>query len=318
VLVAVFTVVGGGAAASSRAAAETAPAGCGTAGACPATAHQYVWHGLICATVPHAYAGIDTIEVRLGATSWLCHSSRTLPWHRAIVATTFWVGEVVDGALSDGSQVCSAYDRDWAYHWSGVDDGTVSATTRACSGSIIGGCDGVTEANGVCSTQARTAANGYFPTRAHPRENPFYADLPFDDVNDPVAFAERCQVIPWAYAPGFAGHCTDRQFSYMKNHWLRIVGPDGRTCYGQIEDAGPSHGHLYHDALYVFGAIDARPLQGGYNDTGIDVSPALNGCLGFAALDGDHDHVSWQFVAATSVPAGPWRRLITTRQVFAP
>jgi hypothetical protein len=104
----------------------------------------------------------------------------------------------------------------------------------------------------------------------------------------------------------------------MKNHWVRIVGPNGKTCYGQVEDAGPSHGSLYHDAVYVFGTTNARPIQGRFNDAGMDVSPALNGCLGFAALNGDHDHVSWQFVDRDRVPPGPWSRIVTTRQVYNP
>lgn len=294
------------------------PAACLRSHACPAGDHQYAWNGLICASAAHALPDIDTLVVRLAGAEWFCHSDRIYPWHRRIVATTFWVGEIVDAKLSDGSQICSAYDRDWAYHYSGVDAGTVPLGSAACPGSIRGGCDGVEGARGSCETQARSAANGYFPTELTPRENPFYLDLPFDDVNDPTAFGERCQVIPWSYEPRFAGHCTDRDFSYMKNHWVRIVGPNGRTCYGQIEDAGPSHDHLYHDALYVFGTTNARPIQGQFNDTGMDVSPALNGCLGFAALNGDHDEISWQFVDPGQVPPGPWRRIVTTRQVFAP
>jgi hypothetical protein len=245
-------------------------------------------------------------------------ASRAAPWHRHIVATTFWVGEVFDPSVSDGSQVCSTYDADWAYHWSGVNDGRVPANAVACAGAIVGGCDGVRTPGGGCATQRRTAVNGFFPTRVRPRENPFYLDLPFDDVNDPIAFAERCRVIPWAHDPGFAGRCSDMNFSYMKNHWVRIVGPNGKTCYGQVEDAGPSHDDLYHDARYVFGTTDARPIQGDFNDAGMDVSPALNGCLGFKELDGDDDDVSWQFVDAANVPAGPWKRIVTTRQVYNP
>jgi hypothetical protein len=240
------------------------------------------------------------------------------PWHTRIVATTFWVGEIVNASLSDGSQVCSTYDRDWAYHWSGVNNGKVKPGAGGCAGSIVGGCDGVDGSGARCSTQPRLAANGFFPTEVVPRENPFYLDLPFDDINDPVGFRERCKVIPWAFQPGFAGHCSDRAFSYMKNHWVRIVGPNGKTCYGQIEDAGPSHGNLYHDAVYVFGASNARPVQGQFNDAGMDVSPALNGCLGFRELDGDNDHVAWSFVDAGRVPDGPWSRIVTTRQVYNP
>ena len=216
---------------------------------------------------------------------------RAYPWHTAIVSTTFWVGEIFDPSAPDGSQVYSTYDALWEQHY--------------------GGCDGVV-VNGACQTEPRTAANNYFPTHMVPRENPFYLDLPFDDLNDAKAFAERCQVIPWANDPGYAGHCSDPQFSYMKNRWVKIVGPNGKTCYGQIEDAGPGQ---YHDATYVFGTTDARPANTKYNGAGMDVSPALNGCLGFAELNGDTDKVSWQFVDDSAVPPGPWKIVVTTSGV---
>jgi hypothetical protein len=87
---------------------------------------------------------------------------------------------------------------------------------------------------------------------------------------------------------GCAGHEHDRRFSYMKNRWVKLAGPSGRTCYGQIEDAGPGQ---------------------------MDVSPALNGCLGFAELNGETDRVSWRFVERSDVPRGPWTRIETTRGV---
>lgn len=74
-----------------------------------------------------------------------------------------------------------------------------------------------------------------------------------------------------------------------------------------------SHDSLYHDTAYVFGSRNARPGQGEFNNAGIDVSPALNGCLGFAELDGDGDRVAWRFVRTASVPAGPWKRIVTMR-----
>jgi hypothetical protein len=106
----------------------------------------------------------------------------------------------------------------------------------------------------------------------------------------------------------------------MKNRWVQITGPSGRTCYGQIEDAGPSSGSMYHDKAYVFGSNDARPQNKAFSGdptqgAGMDVSPALNGCLGFADLDGDNDHVSWRWIDRANVPAGPWLNVVTTRQV---
>ena len=244
--------------------------------------------------------------------------------HTNIVSTTFWVGEIFNASIADGSQVCSTYDSLWAFHWSGgVNLGPDPSTD--CSGSPIGGCDGVPSGSGstfTCATQARTAANNYFPTSplVHPAENPFYLDLPFDDVNDKTAYAERCQVIPWA-SQYPASDCANPNFSYMKNRWVKITDNiTGHTCFGQIEDAGPSSGTKYHDSNYVFGTTDARPLNQKYSGDptqgdGMDVSPALNGCLGFKDLDGDDDHVTWQFVDAVQVPAGPWTILVTTSGV---
>jgi hypothetical protein len=238
------------------------------------------------------------------------------PLHTGIYATTFWVGEIYDANAADGSQVCSTYDSNWALDWSGgVRIGTAGSGT-GCAGSPFGGCDGVPSGAGAsfrCATEARTAKNGYFPTSpaVHPAENPFYLDLPFDDVNDPAAFAQRCSVVPWA-SQYPAANCKNQSFSYLKNHWVKLIGPNGSTCYGQVEDAGP---FAYDDTGYVFGATDARPKSKQADNAGLDVSPALNGCLGFKELDGDGDRVSWQFVDASQVPAGPWQRVVTTRGV---
>lgn len=212
---------------------------------------------------------------------------RSYPWHTQIVATTFWVGEIFDPDAEDGSQMMSTYNADWYADY--------------------GGCDGVRVAK-TCKTERRTAAQHYFPTAMTPRENPFYLDLPYDDVNDEVGFASRGRVIPWAQEAGYRKLVKDRGASLMKNRWVRLRKGE-RICYGQIEDAGPGK---YHDARYVFGDDDSRPANRRYNGAGMDVSPALNGCLGFAELDGDADLVDWQFVEASQVPDGPWKRLVTT------
>ncbi len=217
--------------------------------------------------------------------------SRRYPLHRAIVSTTFWVGEIFDPRASDGSQVFSTYDRLWLTHYGG------------CDGRMLGS---------VCQTERRRAGNGYFPRLMTPRENPFYLDLPFDDLNNAAAFRARARVVPWAHDPGYAGRARDHRFSYMKNRWVKLTGPDQQTCYGQVEDAGPG---LYNDSRYVFGQRDARPSNRRYNHAGLDVSPALNGCLGFAELNGDSDKVSWRFVERVDVPRGPWTRLVTTSSV---
>lgn len=212
-------------------------------------------------------------------------------WHTDIVATTFWVGEVFDPNAVDGSQRVSTYDSQWLASY--------------------GGCDGVI-VDDECHTEPRTADNFWFPTSMTPHQNPFYLDLPYDDLNNPVGFAERCSVVPWADEPGYRGRCTDRQFSYLKNRWVQLVGPSGAVCYGQIQDAGPAR---YDDAAYVFGTDDARPASQEHNGAGLDVSPALNGCLRFRDLNGATDRVDWRFVDKSDVPDGPWTILVTTSGV---
>jgi hypothetical protein len=198
------------------------------------------------------------------------------------------VGEIFDPAAEDGSQRISTFDGDWLGSY--------------------GGCDGV-QTGTECRTERRTASNGYFPTRMTPRENPFYLDLPYDDVNDATGFARRGRVVPWAADTGYAERVGDPEASLMKNRWVRLRRGSA-VCYGQIEDAGPGQ---YHDEAYVFGSDDRRPANARFNGAGLDVSPALNGCLGFAELDGDSDLVDWQFVEEADVPVGPWTRVVTTR-----
>lgn len=243
-------------------------------------------------------------------------TSRTYPAHTAITATTFWVGEVFDASATDGSQVCSTYDDRWAARWSGRSGSAVAAAGTDCAGAPVGGCDGRPSGAGPtfrCATERRSAATSWFPTSSavQPRENPFYLDLPFDDVHDDWGFAHRAQLVPWAGDAGYAGRATDGSFSYLKNRWVRL-SYQGRTCFGQVQDAGPGE---YHDAAYVFGATDARPLSTRYGGAGLDVSPALTGCLGFADLDGVTSGVRWRFVENVDVPAGPWTRVVTTSQV---
>lgn len=215
-------------------------------------------------------------------------ATRVYPVHTNVVATTFWVGEILDPNADDGSQVVSTYDDQWLAHY--------------------GGCDGVRNA-GKCETETRTSDNDYFPQTMKPLENPFYLDLPFDDINNQDAFSQRGNVIPWANDPGYLGLSKDTNISFMKNRWVRI-SRGSNVCYGQIEDAGPAE---YNDSAYVFGSDDARPRSKKFNGAGMDVSPALNGCLGFTQLDGTKDRVNWQFVEEGAVPEGPWKKIVTTR-----
>ena len=298
-----------------------------TTAAAPATSPAAAPSAAPATIAPAAPAAAAKPSSKAAPTLAPAASTGTNPLHTNIVSTTFWVGEIFNASLSDGSQVCSTYSSQWAFKHTGVNLGTTAQSASGCPGSIYGGCDGVSAGSGnsfTCSTEARDASNGYFPKhQPAPKENPFYLDLPFDDVNDATAFQQRCQVIPWAAADNAAtgvNHCADPGYSYMKNHWVKLTGPNGKVCYGQVEDAGPSSGSAYHDAAYVFGTNDARPANTDFSadatqGAGMDVSPALNGCLGFAELNGSGDHVSWSFVDRAAVPAGPWLTVETTSGV---
>jgi hypothetical protein len=212
----------------------------------------------------------------------------TYPVHRGITATVFWVGEP-KGAGSSEDNALSAWDDAWQAHYGGVDD-----------------------------PAPRSAGNGWFPTAFAPKENPFYFDLPYNDFDDEGRpRSDRTKVVPWARA--YAGQLAayrrrGARFSLLKNRWAKIVR-GGRTCYAQWEDSGP---YLYDDAAYVFGAGDRRPRNRLARRAGMDVSPAVRDCLGFAGLNTDTNKVDWQFVEADQVPDGPWKRVVTKRQVYWP
>ena len=214
----------------------------------------------------------------------------TYPRHTGIVATTFWVGEIFDPDAEDGSQMYSTYDDHWYRSYGG------------CDGRIV---------DDVCRTEKRFKRDGWFPRHMTPKQNPFYLDLPYDDLNDRIGFRNRGRVIPWAHRNKYEDDIDNRDVSLMKNRWVRITSR-GHTCYGQIQDAGPAQ---YDDAEYVFGTDDRRPVNREFNGAGMDVSPALNGCLGFTDLDGESDEVDWRFTDDGDVPDGPWKRIVTTQPV---
>ena len=214
----------------------------------------------------------------------------TYPVHTNITATVFWIGEPVGNGSTENNAV-SAYDDRWLEHYGGVDD------------------------------HSYVRRYPYFP-RFVPHENPFYLDVPYDDfLDDGSPRPDRLQDVPWASAESdhiAAALRRNTPFSLMKNRWVKVSHTRNgtlRTCYGQVEDAGP---YRYDDVGYVFGAGDARPRSHRAHNAGIDVSPALRDCLRFTGLNNDSNRVSWQFVARNEPPPGPWLRVITTRQVFWP
>jgi hypothetical protein len=134
--------------------------------------------------------------------------------------------------------------------------------------------------------------NGYHPAAFTPLENPFYFALPYNDLNDNgdrKASAANC--------PNVGG-----SVSWCKNAWIKIT-KGSKVAYAQWEDVGPLK---EDDVAYVFGT--AAPANTWGAKAGLDVSPAVRDYMGLS----DVDVVSWTFVAASSVPAGPWKQIVTT------
>jgi hypothetical protein len=212
------------------------------------------------------------------------------PAHTNVTATVFWIGEPVGNGSTENNAV-SAYDDKWEAHYGGYDD------------------------------YSYVRKYPYFP-RFVPHENPFYLDVPYDDFTDSGgARTDRASVVPWArvLAPGMAAAARGgAEYSLMKNRWVkmwRVVHGKPRTCYGQVEDAGP---YVYDDARYVFSKTNARPASREAENAGMDVSPAIRDCLAFSGVNNADNKLSWRFVEASQVPPGPWRRVVTTRQVYWP
>lgn len=207
-------------------------------------------------------------------------STRSYPLHTGIRTTWFNVGGVDNPSGGEETQnVGSAWDAAWSTHF--------------------GGCDGVGPVGPQCIPEPRVASNDWFPQHLTPKENPFYVAIPLDDVNDTTAAAARSS-FPWAHDPG--SMLGSPSVSLVKNRWVAVTGPSGRTCYAQVEDAGPWY---YHDVAYVFSA--APPVT----RPSLDVSPSVFNCIGLD-LDVGETTTSWRFV--DSPPPGPWTKVVTTRR----
>jgi len=138
--------------------------------------------------------------------------------------------------------------------------------------------------------------NGFLPQAFTPKENPFYFALPYSDFTNAGvrrATAAQCSAITGNNNPSY---------SWCKNAWIMVRYGD-RTVYAQWEDVGP---YEEDDTAYVFGTAAPRNSFGTH--AGLDVSPAVRDYLKIP----DVATVTWQFVAANSVPAGPWTQTITT------
>lgn len=179
------------------------------------------------------------------------------PWRCDITSTVFWIGE--PAAPGSPSNARSSYDPRWVQNFGGID-----------------------------SPDRRS---GLLPANFIPRQNPYYTALPVCDVINGRTVAEAAAWIPW-----FKAQFKQDGVSVLKGRWVAIRH-EGRTCYAQIEDAGPYH---VDDWAFVFGGSPPRPHAN--NDAGIDVSPSVRDYLQLKGLD----RVDFRFIEAWEVPEGPW------------
>lgn len=184
--------------------------------------------------------------------------------HQNIITTYFWIGEPGDSDNGYIANATSAWDEHWQQHYGGVDN--------------------------------PTSRRDYQPTAFTPKENPFYAALPYSDVTDSgqrKASATSC--------PEYR-LLKNKPYSWCKNSWIAIRH-GGKIAYAQWEDVGPFQ---TNDTAYVFG--NTKPRNHVDAKAGLDVSPAVRDYL-------DLDDVStcdWAFVHDSNVPTGPWKRITTT------
>jgi hypothetical protein len=143
--------------------------------------------------------------------------------------------------------------------------------------------------------------NGFFPAKFSPKENPFYFALPYNDFDENgKRKKEISSLVPWFHEKSW-----DDNESVCKNRWAKVMKGD-KAVYAQWEDVGPFGEDDHH---YVFGG--SKPKSNTNEHAGIDLSPAATDYLG---LSGE-EKVSWQFVAESDVPDGPWKHVVTSSRI---
>ena len=188
-------------------------------------------------------------------------------WHERIRTTVFWVGEPGDGTPGGACNRDSAWDTHWIENFGGTDH--------------------------------PRRRNGFFPAGFTPRQNPFYAALPYNDV------MRRPQILPavrW-----FLDFWKEtirrppRSRSLCKNSWLAIRFRNN-TCFAQWQDVGPVY---TDDDSYVFGF--KPPKSHALGMAGLDISPAVRDFLKFPG----NGKTDWKFFTEDEPPDGPWLEIVT-------
>jgi len=122
-------------------------------------------------------------------------------WHRNVVSTVFWVGEL-PSENNPTPNTASAWDGNWQANFGGYDH--------------------------------PEKRNGFLPAAFGPALNPFYIALPYNDIaRNGRHRPEASTVIPW-----FWEDYRGDGISVCKGRWVAIHH-EGRVCYAQWEDVGP-------------------------------------------------------------------------------
>lgn len=131
-----------------------------------------------------------------------------------------------------------------------------------------------------------------------PKHNSYYFALPAAEFNENGLIAGARERSPWAVQIG----SLRSNESLFKGRWVKVTR-GGKVIYAQWQDVGPNEEQDYG---YVFGNGSQQPKNTFGVRAGIDLSPDAARDLGFD-LQAGQAGVSWIFVDASSVPAGPWR-----------
>ncbi len=186
------------------------------------------------------------------------------PVHRNVLTTVFWIGESAKPNSGWSSNFDSAWDMRWKENFGGLD----SPVLR----------------------------KGFFPAKFRPKQNPFYAALPFNDISNPE-YMETCPILQ-----SFRALKSSRIRSVCKNRWIEISWA-GKVCYSQWQDVGPV---FTNDYDYVFRGQEPRATN--VDMAGLDISPATRDYLGLKG----NVRTTWRFVSDSQVPKGPWKAVVTS------
>jgi hypothetical protein len=193
--------------------------------------------------------------------------------HKNVSTTMFYIGEDASPANDGIPNQASTYDDNWERNFGGQD--------------------------------TPNARNGYWPAAFKPKENPFYAAVPYSDLygehNTRRVSGINCLILSGNQDHPSAG-------SWCKNIWIKITNESNmKIAFAQIEDAGPQGNAIpkEDDENAVFNG--AQPLNSEDNHVGLDTSPAIQTYLGLTG----GDVTDYQIVKRSDVTPGPWLEITT-------